>query len=75
MKMKMILRTRALVVATGRYASYFDERSSQRIVFSLSLFQSDHLCQYQNQDHYGLLGLAHLRFQATDDDIKRACEK
>lgn len=30
---------------------------------------------WKKQDHYGLLGLAHLRHQSTDDDIKRAYKK
>ena len=28
----------------------------------------------QQQDHYAVLGLAKLRFRATEDQIKRACE-
>jgi len=28
----------------------------------------------QQQDHYAVLGLAKLRYRATEDQIKRACE-
>jgi len=28
----------------------------------------------QKQDHYAVLGLSKLRYRATEDQIKRACE-
>lgn len=28
--------------------------------------------QWKNQDHYAVLGMKHLRYKATDDDVKRA---
>jgi len=28
----------------------------------------------QKQDHYAVLGLAKLRYRATEDQIKRACK-
>lgn len=29
---------------------------------------------FQDQDHYGVLGLRIHRYKASDDDIKKACE-
>lgn len=30
--------------------------------------------QWKGQDHYAILGLAKLRYKATTQDIKKACE-
>ena len=30
--------------------------------------------EFQNQDHYAVLGLGSLRYKATDAQIKKACE-
>lgn len=31
--------------------------------------------EWKHQDHYAVLGLKHKRFNATEDDIRKACER
>ena len=52
------------------YDSAQDSGSSDEEVNPLLLDPT----QWKDQDHYAILGLGKLRYRATQQDIKKACE-